>query len=489
MQEMGFYTFGNRDYYETPRHVPISREYFDAVRDQLPVNWKLERFDVWLAATPPEAQLPIQGFKIHLSCAAGGGVEMLRRIVPVCVNSGVAFKVVADPALHRFMNSKRYHRGGSGKFAAIYPPTKQTFLDLLDRLERATRGTDGPYILSDKRYRGSKVVFYRYGAFQRISRLNVDGTRTMMMQAPNGDQVPDERAPYFQLPEWVVDPVERNEERSEDDDTELLNGRYRLEEALAFTNTGGVYRAVDVGTNQLVVIKEARPNTLTWAGAGSSVDAKVALRHEHACLERLRGLRCVPEVVELYEEWENTFLVVSYFDGVPLAKLRAREDFILMTKMHLPAQVIEFCCRWRELCRSVLDAVNAIHARQVIVGDISPGNVLVDLSSGAIGIIDLEGAWLAESSARVAKFGTQWHNPGFRRAESRQSAALTVEDDYYACGMLLYNVICPTQALLELDPAHPVCRILDHFVEAGLPREVRAIILSLLEGDGHAHAR
>jgi hypothetical protein len=49
--------------------------------------------------------------------------------------------------------------------------------------------------------------------------------------------------------------------------------------------------------------------------------------------------------------------------------------------------------------------------------------------------------------------------------------------------MLLYNLVCPIQSLFELDRNQPVFRILDHFVEGGLPQQIREIIALLLEGD------
>lgn len=481
MDDFAFYTFVDREYFEPLGRFAIGPRYQELVRSLLPGGWTLSRADVWLSAAPGGVALRPQGFKIHLSCAVASADAMLRRIVPVCVRAGVAFKTVADPTLHSFINSKRYGRGGSGKFATIYPPDDTCFLALLEELHGATQGLDGPYILSDRRYRDSRVVYYRYGGFQRIDSLNVDGTRRPMIQRPDGALVADERPPYFRLPDWVSDPAPGGD-RNAEDDGDLLNGRYRVEEALTFSNTGGIYRAVDVTTGARVVIKEARPHTLTWVGRNAIVESVAALRHEHAVLERLRGLACVPQLVELYTEWEHAFLVVSYFDGLPLAELRARDDVILMTRLHDPVHVARFCAMWRGLCLRLLDAVTAIHARGVIVGDISPGNVLADLERGEIAIIDLEGAWLAGADAEMARFGTQWFNPGFRKPESRQSSSLTFADDFYACGMLLYNLVCPVQVMFELDSAHPTFRILDYFVEQGLPREVRHIIQSLLDG-------
>ncbi|MFP2960965.1 protein kinase domain-containing protein [Myxococcus sp. 1LA] len=478
MEELSSYTFCNRDYFDTLGRFPITSVYSDLLASLLPRDWKLTRFDVYLQASSGSTVLKPQGFKIHVSATSEGAEAVLRKVVPECVRANVTFKVVADPLLLRFMNSKRYARGGSGKFVTIYPPDEATFLSLIEALNQATRELEGPYILSDRRYPGSKVVFYRYGAFQRMSELLVDGTRRAVMRKPDGTVMTDSRMPFFQLPEGVKDPIPAPADEDADDGG-LLNGRYEVQESLSFTNTGGVYKALDHKTGRTVVIKEARPHTETWMGVDLSVDSLSALRWEHDNLQRLQGLACVPELIELYQEWEHTFLVVAFFDGLPLAKLRAREEFIVMSHMDDPAFIARFCESWRLLLLRLLDAVESIHARGLIVGDISPGNVLMNPETGALGLIDLEGAMPRGESST---FATQWFNPGFRKVERRQRSSLEPFDDYYACGMLLYNLICPIQNLFELDKSHPTFRILDHFIEAGLPSQVRGLLQALLEG-------
>jgi hypothetical protein len=481
MDDVGFYTIGHPEYFETLGHVPIQSEYLDRLRENLPAEWAIARSDIWLSTRSPASTLPAEGFKIHLSSTLVSAKEMIRRFVPICVKTRTQFKIVADPVLHGYLNSKRYYRGGSGKFATIYPANHALFLELIEALHEATRGMEGPYILSDKRFRDSKVVFYRWGGFQRISTLRPDGVRRTMMHSPDGALVPDDRLPYFKLPEWVADPFPGNASESDDDDGPL-HGRYVVEEAVAFTNTGGVYRARDEVTGLKVAIKEARPHTLIWGPKKAALDATAALMNEYAALRCLQGLSCVPQLVEFYEEWEHSFLVQTWFDGVPLASFRALEDTAVLGKMHDAEAVFRFCIMWRELCLRVLSAVNVIHQRGVIIGDISPGNVLINGDSLEIAFIDFEGALISNADEAIVRLGTQWANPGFRKAESRNAGALSHLDDWYSCGMLLYNLVCPIQALFELDPTQPIFRILDHFVHAGLPNEIRLVIRYLLEG-------
>ncbi|MFC6135989.1 hypothetical protein ACFP3K_29360, partial [Streptomyces spororaveus] len=204
---------------DTLHYEPLSRraitpEYRDALRRLLPDTWALERGDVWLharmaaGADPRTAPPPTQGFKIHVSSAPAHTFRLFDLVVPVCVENGVEFKAAADPVMLGVINSKTQERGFSGKFMTIYPPDEDVFVGLIETLYRRTadEAVEGPYVLSDRRYRDSKVLFYRYGGFRPPRRLNIDGTQSTFLVAPDGAYVADERLPCFRLPSWVRDP-------------------------------------------------------------------------------------------------------------------------------------------------------------------------------------------------------------------------------------------------------------------------------------------
>ncbi len=480
MYDAGFYTASHPWYFETLGRLATTSEYADLLFSLVPDSWKISRSDVWMHVAPPATMVKKQGFKIHLSSRLDSGEEMLRRFVPVCVAQGLEFKIAADPTLHSYINSKRYHRGGSGKFATIYPPDSSSFMQAAKALHEATEGLEGPYILSDKRYPGSKVVFYRYGAFQRIQELRHDGGKRMMMYSPEGRLLPDERLPYFALPPWVSDPFPDAVGRSEESD--LLHDRYQVEKALAFTNTGGVYKAMDTHSGATVVIKEARPHTLMLGANRVVMEAVAALENEFKILRCLQGLPYVPRVIDYYEEWEHTFLAESYFEGIPAASFRAMDGFMMMDKIENPQELAESCWIWRKIALQLLEGVEEIHGRGVIIGDISPGNVLIHPKTHQIGFVDFEGSLATGADLEIKRLGRHWFNPGFRRPEMHKGGELAKEDDFYCCAMLLYNLVCPVQTLFELDKSHSVFRILDYFTEMGLPAEIRYVIQALAMG-------
>lgn len=122
------------------------------------------------------------------------------------MTAGVHFKFLMDPAAMLESNGKSFPRGSSGKFITVYPADEREFRAVGDALTEAMAGFDGPHILSDRRYPGSRVVHYRYGGFVSISRMRPSGMKELLIRTPDGEPVVDIRHPYFHLPAWVTDP-------------------------------------------------------------------------------------------------------------------------------------------------------------------------------------------------------------------------------------------------------------------------------------------
>lgn len=486
MQDMGAgaFTFVSRKFYESLATFPISPTYEEALRGLLPSDWAVSRSDVWLMARHPSERVALQGFKIHVSATTQTARESLARVVPECIALDTSFKVAADPTLLGYLNSKRYGRGGSGKFMTIYP-TASAFAPLIERIHRVTRDLQGPYVLSDRRFSDSRVVHYRYGGFRPIRQVNPDGTHTPTIQALDGKPVADVRYPYFALPDWVADPFPDvlGEENSGDEDSTVLNGRFEVVEALAFSNTGGIYKALDRRDGGYVVVKEARPFTNAWVNDRNElVDAVRILAQEYDMLRRLQHLPFVVHPVDFFEEWEHSFLVEEYVDGVPLTTYRAREEIILIRRLDSPRKLAEFCRLFRDIALRLIALIEGVHEAGVVLGDVSPNNLLINPETLGITLIDVESARVVDGSVACEQFAARWHTPGFRATERvRDRATPECADDYYALGMVLYSLVHPVQPFFDLAP-EARSRFLDRFVDYGLDSTIRTVINVLLEG-------
>ena len=257
------YRLLHKDYHESfDAYVPQQSDFYDRVMAMLPQGWQIIRQGIWFCCGSSENVVPRQGWKIHISATLTNAHEVLSRVMTVLFRRGdTDFKFALDMSTLFLLNSKNWSRGASGKFITIYPGDNEKFLDLIEELHQATKDLQGPYILSDHRYKDSRVVFYRYGGMKLHTALHYKGERIPMLVRPDGTEEPDERLPYPSTPSWagcILSPESNDAEASTEDST-LRNGRYEIQSALEFSNAGGVYLALDPRTGMNVVVKEARP--------------------------------------------------------------------------------------------------------------------------------------------------------------------------------------------------------------------------------------
>ena len=130
------------------------------------------------------------------------------------------------------MNFKNVDRGASGKFITIYPLNEEEFKELLEILYENLKDEKGPYILSDKRYKDCKVIYYRYGGIKSNYIIDIIGKKIYIIKSPEGNLIEDKRNPFFTLPPWIKDPFESNEDES--DGFFLKNKRYIIKKLYHF---------------------------------------------------------------------------------------------------------------------------------------------------------------------------------------------------------------------------------------------------------------
>lgn len=268
-------------FYEAP---PASEEhYFSVAALPSESDWVRTAGDPWVSFLPRDLELPAQGWKIHCSATSENASRLLETVSDYCFNQRLSFKFLRSREKLFASNSKIANRGSSGKFITIYPLDDDQLRRVLKELGHLTDGSDGPYILSDLRWRNGPL-YVRYGAFRwRTGEHNTDEVPPLV--DPQGNDVPDERRPGFHPPEWVKIPEFLTNKRSDNGEASAM--KYHPTHALHFSNGGGVYVAEDPRSGQTVVLKEARP----FAGLSEgSQDAVHRLRHEFNMLKRLSGL-------------------------------------------------------------------------------------------------------------------------------------------------------------------------------------------------------
>jgi tRNA A-37 threonylcarbamoyl transferase component Bud32 len=429
-------------------HYSPSSELIDLIEPMLAAHgrgWTTRRADVWTHILPPPTDpsscLPAQGWKIHVSAHTGNCRALLVKVATLALEHDIQFKFANDVDTLRLMTSKRWARGGSGKFITLYPPTEAIFRDFIELAYRVLKDDVGSYILSDRRYKDCRCLYYRYGGIIAVSRIGYMGQKQPLLISPQGEEIVDRRTPYFESPPWAPDPFPDTQPDLEQEEMTLDNGRYLVKSALGFSNTGGVYLATDTTTGADVVIKEARPHVELGV---NGLDATGRLQREAKMLELLEGISITPKLLGSFQDWENFYLVEEYFDAYDMREVMVMHTPILRVAP-TRAESEAFYVSYRRMFTSVLDAIDRIHAQGVVIGDLSPMNILVEKSSMTVRIIDLEGAFqpLLEDAQEI-------HTPGFRLESKGRKDESDQRDDIYAIGAIMMYSMFPIAAMAFL---------------------------------------
>ncbi len=470
------YSISDREFYEPlDRYKPDDAAYLPVARNLLPKQWRIIRNGIWYHCVPENPVLVSQGWKIHVSATGGTAKKVLRAVVPLLVGENTSFKFALDPGILFMITGKRWYRGGAGKFMTIYPHNQAHFKRLIEIVHQGTTGLAGQYILSDRRYKNSKCVFYRYGGIEMRASLDPRGEKIPFIVSPEGVEVRDERRPWFVVPPWEKDPFCPLDSRAPLE-KRLQRGRYVIESSLRFSNSGGIYLARDTTEGTTVVIKEGRPLTNV---DDYGRDAVSLLQHECRLLRLLESTGIAPRALDLFEEWEHTFLVEEYIEGQTL-----RQHAIVhnVTRSPLPSRshVEQFYATFSAVFAKLTKVVQILHQHGIVFGDFSPTNVIVT-DGGDVRIVDFEAA--CELGVDVAG---RLFTPGFAAADRFLGDEAKFESDYFALGALMLSYFMPIHAVLGLEPTAYRRFITSISDDYGLPADSSSVMEELMSLDASA---
>ncbi|MCF2858451.1 class III lanthionine synthetase LanKC [Pseudoalteromonas sp. SMS1] len=476
------YTFADKHFFSRPSELSADKEYSEVITSLLSKDWTVKRHNIWLTATPKNIDMPLQGFKIHVSAIEDEAIEVIHKAVQVCLDHKAAFKVICRKDIANQLASKSTGRSGSGKLVTIYPVNIEAFKVIIHALYMATKDNSGPYILSDKRYKDSKVVHYRYGGYKLIPKQKPDGTTDTCLIQPDGTLVKDERAAFYSLPSWVDEPFK--EEESTDSASEItpLAGRYQVLEALSFSNSGGVYKALDLHTEKMVVVKEARPYVQFSSLNTKSIYADTVLKNEHKILEALQGSEYFPKPVDCFSEWEHSFLVAEFVQGEAIRSLSAKEAVTLMPFTGNLATAEKFKQQFTWISQSCIEAITYAHSQEIVLADISPNNIMVDITNKRIKFIDLEGAFRVDIAHEHRDSIPILATPGFTEQATLAKEGATYKGDWYGLSMVLYSMLLPIQQAFDMNAEFKWTLLEKMVKDSGLPAQVTDVIDSLSKG-------
>lgn len=398
----------------------------------------------WRSFFPVPRELPVQGWKIHVSAAAHESSALLASVCRSLLDCRLAFKLPRRLADLVFLNSGDAGIELLGKIVTVYPRDDASLRNAIEILDAAWPSTRGPEVQTDLHLRPRSAVSLRYGVFGSASvhtsstgmlsfgLVDAHGVLTCDTRRTDGQQWP--HAPLAPL---EVCPPEPHPVRIHHVVT--IDGIPFLPLAqLADTPRARTFLGADTASLQTLVLKVGRRGV---AGDSTGADISALLEREFRVLRMLQTDHdLAPRALGWSNESGWPALLTEDFRGENLSELR-REELISC----LPG---------------LAEALARLHARGIVHGDIKLENAV--RRNPGVGLIDFELAAFEGAAAR--RGGTRGH----RAPEVQAGAPAAPARDIFALGA------CVAQAVLGVPVA--------------LLPEGRERLAALLRNEGQAQA-
>ena len=242
------------------------------------------------------------------------------------------------------------------------------------------------------------------------------------------------------MPQLIEDELDKPVDPGLPDGSLLLNGEFKITKRISHGGFGITYLAHDTSLNRKVVIKECFPEAFCNRRRNSSVMVRSSTYEEkfRSIVEMfMREARSIakmrhPNIVAVHRVFEDNhtaYMTLDLIEGHDLKTIIDDEDRSLT-----PHQV-------KDILFKVLDAIELVHAHDLLHRDISPDNILLDRGGNPV-LIDF-GAAREEASRETRAVSTvmvvkDGYSPQeFYFAGSKQNAS----SDLYALAATFYHLI------------------------------------------------
>lgn len=413
---------------------------------------------IWRYSRPTAPDDLDQGWKLHVSATILNAPEILKCVAPVLRDCGVQFKAAGTLNDVQSLNAGlRLTYSQIGKIITVYPRDDHEAVRLAQRLHQLTYRFRAPSVPFDLRLRARSNIYYRYGAFKKMT-VERGGTVLPAVMSPSGNLVPDLRE--NPKPDWVCDPFQELKWPCKSGKQTAANTTpFLVVRALVQRGKGGVYEAIDVQSKppRVCLLKEGRKHgEVNWDGR----DGAWRVRHEQKVLTELSRLGlAVPRVYSRTEMSGNVYLAMEFIEGESLHRrlLSRSRRLSLKSILSFGTQLATFLAQ--------------MHRAGWAWRDCKPHNLIVNVQ-GRLVPIDFEGAERI-NRPDLALWGTR----GFISLVSREKAKHRgLTDDLYGLGAILFLLI--TGQMFDEERPIGIARL-----RRNIPLELRQVVESLLSAE------
>jgi eukaryotic-like serine/threonine-protein kinase len=195
----------------------------------------------------------------------------------------------------------------------------------------------------------------------------------------------------------------------------LIAGRFRVERQIGSGGMGAVWLAKDESLGREVALKRAHPAADERRLRQLSREARIAGGIDH------------PRVVALYDlvkEGAATWLVMEYVPSRDLAEVIATDGVLP------PESIAKIGCQ-------LADALEAVHAKGIVHGDVKPGNVLIT-EEGDAKLTDFGVSRAIWGDETVSDSGLFRGTPAYVAPEVARGAKALPAADVFSLGATLF---------------------------------------------------
>jgi serine/threonine-protein kinase len=205
----------------------------------------------------------------------------------------------------------------------------------------------------------------------------------------------------------------------------VLQGRYRVLDAIAAGGMGTVYRGERVGLQRIVAIK------FLHAEVAGGEQFRKRFEIEARAMSRLSHPHCVP-VID-FGVVDVPYFVMDYVTGQPLGKLIEQGPIPVKRAIHIT--------------RQLLAGLAHAHSHGIVHRDIKPDNLILDEALGTrdhLRILDFGLAKLHDFGVDLT-LGLAVGTPSYMAPEQTRSEPVDMRTDLYAVGVVLHEMLTGTK--------------------------------------------
>lgn len=202
--------------------------------------------------------------------------------------------------------------------------------------------------------------------------------------------------------------------------TDILSGRYRIDNLVGTGGMANVYKAYDLQENRVVALKVLKDEHLE--------DAEFLRRFEREAQAVLSLSH--DNIVKSYDVGEDggvPYIVLEYVEGSTVKEIISREGALS------PRVAVS-------IASQVLSALSQAHERGIIHRDVKPQNVIIT-PSGRAKLADFGIARDVASTTRTFAGTNVIGSVHYLSPEQARGDEVTAESDIYSCGIMLYEML------------------------------------------------